>query len=254
MQASFALYKPLDSPLHRLSPVAKLVVALSIMAGVLIAREPVTQLAILGLELALVSIAQIRPSVVLTFAKAALYLSVLFSGTWLVFTHAGHPIFGTWGPTDVGVRQAIAAALKVFVMIMASVLFLHITSQTELVQALRRLRLPYVVCFTLMLSLRLLPSLLEDLGTIRQAQMSRGFELQKGSLIARSRRSIRGLVPLVAVAFRRVETLARALESRAFDVRGMRRTAYRDDPVGPVDLAVIAASLSAVVAIVVLGV
>ena len=97
-----------------------------------------------------------------------------------------------------------------------------------------------------------LPSLSEDLAVIRQAQMCRGFELQRGSFLERAKRSITGVVPLVAIAFRRVDTLARALESRAFNVRGMHRTTYRQDVLRVTDRLILAASVMFIVAFIVL--
>jgi energy-coupling factor transport system permease protein len=245
---TYAIYQPLETPLHRLNPAAKLALTLTVMVVMLMTTALATGGVILGVVAALLLAARAPLAQVFPFVRAALALSIIFAISWLVFTHAGTPIFGSWGPTDRAIVAAANAALRVVVMVLASALLLFITSESELLQGLRRLRVPYVACFTLMLSLRLLPSLSEDLAIIRQAQMCRGFELQRGSFIARAKRSITGLVPLVAIAFKRVETLSRALESRAFNLRGMHRTTYREDILRPVDRVVLGASLVLIVA------
>lgn len=242
MQFSYAIYVPLETPLHRLNPAAKITLALSVMVIMLVTTTLAAGLVVLAVEIGLLAFSRASVRLIFPFVRAALALSVVFAISWLVFVHAGRPVFGTWGPTDKAVIAAASAALRVVAMVLASALLLFITSETELLQGLRRLRVPYVACFTLMLSIRLLPSLTEDLSVIRQAQMCRGFELQRGSFIRRARRSITGIVPLVAIAFRRVETLARALESRAFDLRGMNRSSYHEDILRPLDRLILGGS------------
>lgn len=248
MQFSYAIYKPLETPLHHLNPAAKIALTLSVMIVMLVTSTLAAGLVVLALELVLLAISGASVRVLFPFVRAALTLSVVFGISWLVFVHQGRPVFGTWGPTDLAVIAAASAALRVVAMVLASALLLFITSETELLQGLRRLKVPYVACFTLMLSIRLLPSLTEDLAVIRQAQMCRGFELERGSFIRRARRSITGVVPLVAIAFRRVETLARALESRAFDLRGMHRTTYHEDLLRPLDKGILITCTIAVIA------
>ena len=249
---TYAIYQPLKTPLHGLNPAAKLALTLTVMIVMLVTSRLLVGLGILAAVVALLTAARAPLGRIFPFVRAALALSVIFAISWLVFTHDGRPVFGSWGPTDHAVTAAAVAGLRVLVMVLASALLLFITSETELLQGLRRLRVPYVACFTLMLSLRLLPSLTEDLAVIRQAQMCRGFELQRGSFIERARRSITGIVPLVAIAFRRVDTLARALESRAFNLRGMHRTTYREDVLRVIDRVVLAGSVLIIAAFLIL--
>jgi energy-coupling factor transport system permease protein len=258
MAFSYAIYQPLNTPLHRLSPVTKLVITLSITVAVLLTGNIRTvfplllQALLLAIVVVLLALARAKVSVLRPFVMSAILLIPLFSLSWLVFTRQGHPVFGAWGPTDAGSFAAANSALRVLITVLASALLLYIMSETELLQALRRLRVPYLICFTLMLAIRLLPALGEDLDIIRQAQMTRGFELQKGGILGRARRSAQGLIPLIAIAFRRADTLARALESRAFETaRGTRRTVYKEDKVHPVDWAILAACVVVVATLVV---
>jgi energy-coupling factor transport system permease protein len=258
MAFSYSIYQPLNTPLHRLSPVTKLVITLAITVAVLLTGDIRTpfplflQASLLILVVVLLALAHAKIAVLRPFVMGAIFLIPLFSLSWLVFTRQGHPLFHTWGPTDAGTFAAANSALRVLITILASGLLLYTMSETELLQALRRLRIPYIACFTLMLAIRLLPALGEDLDIIRQAQMTRGFELQKGSLLRRARRSAQALIPLIAIAFRRADTLARALESRAFETaRGTRRTIYKEDAIHPVDWAILATSAVAIAALVV---
>ncbi len=241
MAYSYSIYQPLESSVHRLSPATKLVLCFTIMlavlaSGSLYAPSSLVVLAILlAVTISLLAAARMQWSVLKPFVVAAIFLGIFFSLSWLVFTHTGTKVFGTWGPTDQGLLAAVNSGVRVFIMVMASALLLFILSETELIQGLRRLHVPYILSFTLMLSIRLLPSVVEDLDYIRQAQMTRGTELQKGRVLRRTIRGFQGLIPLVAIAFRRVDTLSRALESRAFEPRSRKRTIYREDHLRRVD-------------------
>lgn len=258
MAFSYAIYQPLNTPIHRLSPISKLVITLSITVAVLLTgdiRTPfplLLQASLLLLVVLLLALARAKVAVIRPFVMSAIFLIPLFSLSWLVFTRQGHPLFSFWGPTDAGSFAAANSALRVLVTVLASGLLLYTMSETELLQALRRLRVPYVACFTLMLAIRLLPALGEDLDVIRQAQMTRGFELQRGSFLRRARRSAQALIPLIAIAFRRADTLARALESRAFETaRGAQRTIYKEDSIHAIDWAILATCVVAVSVLVV---
>jgi energy-coupling factor transport system permease protein len=238
---SYSIYQPLESYIHRLSPATKLVVCFTIMLAVLASGSlyAPSSLIVLGILLAvtisLLAAARMPWGVIKPFVVAAIFLGVFFSLSWVVFTHSGTRVFVTWGPTDQGLLAALNSGIRVFIMVMASALLLFILSETELIQGLRRLHVPYILSFTLMLSIRLLPSVVEDLDYIRQAQMTRGTELQKGRVLKRTIRGFQGLIPLVAIAFRRVDTLSRALESRAFEPRSRGRSVYHEDSLKRVD-------------------
>lgn len=235
MSFSYSIYEPADTPLHNLNPATKFVLAFTVMLAAVVTGSPyaLSSLYLLvGLLLAtvvLLAASHAKLPALRPFLVSAAFLSLFFSLSWILFTGDGKTVLAGWGPTDLGLLAALNSAVRVFIMVLISALLMYVMSETEFLQALRRLRVPYVISFTLMLALRLLPAIVEDLDYIRQAQMTRGFELQKGRVVTRIFRGMRGLIPLIAILFRRIETLARALESRAFTPRTRGRTAFHED-------------------------
>ncbi len=66
------------------------------------------------------------------------------------------------------------------------------------------------------ISLRFIPTLLEETDKIMKAQMARGANMDSGNLYQRARNLIPILVPLFVGAFRRADELAMAMESRCY--------------------------------------
>src|SRR5947209_7370156 len=134
MAFSYSIYQPLNTPIHRLSPITKLAITLSITVAVLLTGDIRTPLPLLVqaslLVLVLLAIARAKFAVLRSFVMGAIFLIPLFSLSWLVFTRQGHPLFQTWGPTDAGAFAAANSALRVLITILVSGLLLYTMSET----------------------------------------------------------------------------------------------------------------------------
>ncbi len=87
----------------------------------------------------------------------------------------------------------------------------------RLLRPLRRLGVPaHELAMMMTISLRFIPTLLEETEKIMKAQMARGAEFSQGSVVHRARAFVPVLVPLMLSAFRRSEELALAMESRCY--------------------------------------
>ncbi|WP_375663927.1 energy-coupling factor transporter transmembrane component T, partial [Bartonella sp. CL63NXGY] len=84
-----------------------------------------------------------------------------------------------------------------------------------LLKPLRYLKIP-VDQMTLMLSvaLRFVPTIMQQLHQIMNAQRSRGMQFNQGGLIARCHHLLPVLIPLFINSFQRSEELATAMEAR----------------------------------------
>lgn len=76
------------------------------------------------------------------------------------------------------------------------------------------------------ISLRFIPTLLEETDKIMKAQMARGVDFTSGPLKDRLKAIVPLLVPLFVSAFKRAEELATAMEARGYR-GGEGRTKYR---------------------------
>lgn len=75
----------------------------------------------------------------------------------------------------------------------------------------------------LSLTLRFIPTLLEETQKIMKAQASRGVEFSESTLKKKISQMISLLIPIFIISFKRAEDLANAMESRGY-VIGQKRT------------------------------
>jgi energy-coupling factor transport system permease protein len=92
--------------------------------------------------------------------------------------------------------------------------FLTLVKPTEIVKALSSLKIPSAVTAVFALALRTLYIVEENYKSIKEAHISRGLELDKGSLIKRIRAHIPLLIPLIIRSIDNAEKMVLALELR----------------------------------------
>lgn len=85
------------------------------------------------------------------------------------------------------------------------------------------------------ISLRYIPTILDEANKIMLAQASRGADFTEGKLKDKIRQVVSLLVPMFIIAFKRSEDLADAMESRNF-VPGKPRTRIHELKFGAWDL------------------
>lgn len=215
---TLSLYVPAPSPLHRLHPVTKLAGLLAFIAAAFVVDRPLVLAPLAGAVLALLVPAGGLPNV----RRLRLMFVLVFAFTvavWSFFYHGG------FGLTRAGFLFGLSTAIRLDTFLAAGILFLTTTRVEEVAYALGRLRVPYKVGFTLMLSFRLVPVFFDAALAVVQAQRCRGLEFGRGGLVVRLRRYVPVIVPVLIGALRRADRMAMALELRGFN-SGRPRTTY----------------------------
>jgi energy-coupling factor transport system permease protein len=123
--------------------------------------------------------------------------------------------------TDIGLSVAISYAFRVGACMVASLSWLMTTSQSDLIQGLSDVGVPYQFSFGIMLALRYAPLLLGEIGRVREAQKSRAFNWNRGSLKRRFQAFGENARVLVVPVFNRMLTsvnqIALCLDSKGCD-------------------------------------
>jgi energy-coupling factor transport system permease protein len=177
----------------------------------------------------------------------------------LLFTST-MPAYSTFpiGPfliTDEGVWSLISFYTVLVILYIFALLLITTTTSIALIEGLtallaplRWLRLP-VDDFALMvlIALRFIPTLIDEVEQLIKAQMSRGADYTHGSLRERVQSMIALFVPLMQGILRRAEELATALEARGYATEG-KQTRLHETSFHQVDYATLA-----VVALVTIG-
>lgn len=208
-----------SSPLHRLGPLSKLIwvgcFSLLSMAWDSTIREAallVALIAVAGFGARLTLARQLRAmSFLIGLGIPYFILSILA-------IREGNTV-ASWGPiviTAEGLDIAGALTLRIFVLFLASYIYLSTTDPRDFVQALNlRLRVPYRFAFGISVALTFLPLLEEEGRTIMAARRVRGQEPPRGW--GKRISWWRGYAAAVLVnAVRRVQQTALAMEGKGF--------------------------------------
>jgi len=134
--------------------------------------------------------------------------------------------------------------LRLFLILLASLEFVAVIGPSELVKALNSFRLPYKAVFVLGLTLRHLYTIADDYKAIKEAQSSRGLELDKGSLITRIKNYVPVLIPLFVKSIENAEKLALAMELKSFSFK---RKRYLKQSLKLIDVLAITGSSAAII-------
>ncbi len=125
------------------------------------------------------------------------------------------PIIGGFYLTRQAVEFSLIIYLRLVLMLLAVSVFIKTTSLDDLQALLLKLRIPYFFVLTLGFAFRFLPTLADEAQRIREAQMARGLDLEKGNAFGRYWRGVVPLVfPLMVGVLRKALLFAEALEAR----------------------------------------
>lgn len=123
-----------------------------------------------------------------------------------------------------GLEKASFVFIRIVIMIGITTLLTFSTMSTELntglyclLKPLKYIKVPVgVISMMFSLTLRFIPTLLEETKKIIKAQASRGIDFANGKLKDRVVQIISLLIPMFVVSFKRAEELADAMEARGY--------------------------------------
>ena len=232
----FGRYIPGDSFVHRLDSRSKLLFIFAFIIIVFLANNAVTYSLLIAFTLAVILMSRIRLYFLINGLKPVIILMVFTFLLHILFTREGDIILelGFLKVYEEGLKQGIFISIRFLVLVfMTSILTLttspiSITDGIEtLLNPLKKVKLPvHELALMMSISLRFIPTLMDETDKIMKAQMARGSDLSAGSLKDRVKAIVPLLVPLFVSAFKRAEDLATAMEVRGYR-GGEGRTRYR---------------------------
>lgn len=232
----FGRYIPGDSFVHKLDPRSKLLFVFAFIVVVFLANNVVTYAILLALTLFVIVLSKIRLYFLINGLKPVIFLMVFTLVLHLLMTKEGAVLLnlGFMKIYEEGLRQGVFISLRFLVLVfMTSILTLttspiSITDGLEtLLNPFKRFKLPvHELALMMSISLRFIPTLMDETDKIMKAQMARGSDLSAGPIKDRLKAVVPLLVPLFVSAFKRAEDLATAMEVRGYR-GGEGRTKYR---------------------------
>ena len=241
MKIKLFSYNQLDTFVHKLSGLTKLVCFLLLTTTVMLTYDIRIILAILIFSYFLMNKAQIKFKQVKTmFIYVGIFLITNFILTFLFSPTYGCEIYGTkhvlfpiFGRYEVTLEQLFYQCtkfLKYLSVIPLGMIFFLTTNPSEFASSLNHIKVNYKVCTSLSLTLRYFPDVQRDYHTISLAQQARGLEMSStAKLMNRIKNIVTILTPLIFTTMDRIELITNAMELRGFG-KGKKRSWYSFKP------------------------
>jgi len=232
----FGRYIPGDSFIHKLDPRSKLTFVFLFIAVVFLANNALTYALLLAFTFVTVLFSRIRLYFLVNGLKPILFLLVFTFLLHIFFTKEGDLLF-KWQFIEVyeeGLKLGIFIAIRFLVLVFITSILTLTTSPISITDGLevllnpfKRFKLPvHELALMMSISLRFIPTLMDETDKIMKAQMARGSDITTGSIKERIKAVVPLLIPLFVSAFKRAEDLAVAMEVRGYR-GGEGRTRYR---------------------------
>ncbi|MDI9448558.1 MAG: energy-coupling factor transporter transmembrane component T [Bacillota bacterium] len=218
-------YIPGTSIIHQLDPRTKLLGWLAMVTAILVSYSWPVLLLNTALIFVVIYLAQTSLSSVMRGVK---WLWLVFICSFLAqcICTQGAPLFNL-GPLTVtveGVYRGLSTFLRLLILFLSSTILTMTTSPMKLARGLEALLAPLArlgvpvnqFAMLITISLRFIPTLLEEAETITRAQKSRGAPFTSPKKLVRLKTSLAVLIPLVVGSLQRATDLATAMESRCY--------------------------------------
>jgi len=221
-------YYSVDSPIHRLDPRIKIIMAIFYIVIVFLCSNAISMSLLLISALAIILLSNIPIKIVLKSVRMIVFI-IAFTAIINIFwtTGEGEPLLDLGFVTvyTEGIVNAVFLVIRIFVLIIgSSVLLTYTTTPIALTDGIERLLSPFKkiglpvhdFAMIMTIALRFIPTLMEEAEKIMSAQKARGADFSNGSLIQRAKALIPILIPLFSSSIRHALDLATAMECRCY--------------------------------------
>lgn len=221
-------YGKVDTPIHRLSGLTKLICFLFLTFAVMYSYDLRVIIIVMIfsfyiLRLSRIKFSQIRLMVIYVaiFILTNMVLSFFFAPEFGVEIYGTrHVITRLWGDvylTQEQVLYQVTKQMKYASVIPLGMIFLLTTNPSEFASSISRVGVHYKASFAVALTLRYFPDIQRDYRDISQAQQARGLDLsRKAKFSDRFKNALMIVVPLIFSSLDRIELISNAMDLRGF--------------------------------------
>jgi energy-coupling factor transport system permease protein len=246
-------YNTVNTPIHRLSGLTKLVCFLFLTFAVMFSYDIRVILAVMIFSIGILMLSKIKFSqirlmvlYVLIFLITNAVISFFFSPEQGVNIYGTrHDIIGLFGGLKLTWEQVFYQVTKFFKyasVIPFGIIFLLTTNPSEFASSLNGIGVNYKAAFAVALTLRYFPDVQRDYHDISQAQQARGLELShKAKFTDRFKNSLLIVIPLIFSSLDSIELISNAMDLRGF-AKSRTRTWYTSKKMAPGDYIAITTS------------
>lgn len=221
-------YNLVDTPIHRLSGLTKLICFLFLTFAVMYSYDIRVILLVMAFSIVILRISKIKFSqirlmvlYVLIFVLTNAIISFLFSPEMGVEIYGTRNVIaGLPGKYDLTREQLLYSTTKLVKyasVIPLGIIFLLTTNPSEFASSLNRVGVHYKAAYAVSLTLRYFPDVQRDYRDISLAQQARGLDLsRKAKLAHRFKNALMIVIPLIFSSLDRIELISNAMDLRGF--------------------------------------
>ncbi|MCI5591501.1 MAG: energy-coupling factor transporter transmembrane component T [Oscillospiraceae bacterium] len=256
-------YYSANSVVHRMDARMKIVLTFALIISIFLCKSIPSLALIVLITVALILVSRVPLKMVLKSVKPIAVI-VIFTGLLnLFYVRGGTPLLD-WHfihITSKGIFTAVFMAIRIICLVIISSLLTYTTTPTMLTDAIERLLSPlkifkvpvHTLAMMMTLALRFIPTLVDEIDRITNAQKARGADLESGGIVEKIKALIPIIVPLFVSAIRRAYELADAMDCRCY-VGGEGRTRMKKMKLGARDFISLAITAAVIIGIVLLNV
>ena len=115
-----------------------------------------------------------------------------------------------------GLLYGLTLVLRIFIMILVSTIITFSTPIEDILQLLKKMKLPHQLAFVIATGIRFIPTMQRKSEMIQEAQRARGAEIGKGGIVKSIKSYIPVLIPMIVDSLRMSDNLAIAMLNRGF--------------------------------------
>ena len=229
-------YIPLDTVIHNLDPRTKLFFVIVYLVDIFIAHS-IAEFSLLFLIFITVAyLSKTSFNMLLSSVKSIIVLIVFTSLVHIFFNKSGSVVL------DLSFMKIYSGALlgillitvRFILVVMVMLVFMATTSPSQITHAIEKslgflkvIGVPIsTFALVLSISLRFIPTIIEETNRIINAQVSRGSDFNEGSLMQKVKKFIPILIPLFIATLKRADELATAMEVRGYSTT-IKRSKYK---------------------------
>ncbi len=255
-------YYPGKSLLHRIDPRMKLILTFAVIVTIFLCRN-FFSLGVIAVTAVAAAMLSGVPAKMLLKSLKPIVIILIFTAVLNIFYTQGGAVWFEWKLikiTEKGVFTAIFTMVRIVSLVVISSLLTYTTTPTMLTDALERVLSPlkvfkikvHTLAMMMTLALRFIPTLIEEIDRIMNAQKARGADLETGGIIERAKALVPIFVPLMVSAFRRAYELAFAMTCRCY-TGGEGRTRMKQMKLSALDFAAMIACIAITAGVIVLN-
>lgn len=215
-----------NSIVHRLDPRAKIILTIMFIVMIFMCKNFLSLALMLLFIIFSVILSKVPFKMFLKSLKPIVPI-ILFTAILNMLYIGGENVLWSWGfiriTTD-GLTTAAFMAIRIIFLIVASSLLTYTTVPTMLTDAIEKLLSPlkifhisvHSLAMMMTLALRFIPTLIEEIEKITNAQKARGADLENGKFTERIKAVVPIIIPLFVSSFKKASDLAFAMSCRCY--------------------------------------